>query len=480
MRIYNTLSGTKEVLERPKGALKLFVCGPTVNDDAHFGHARTYLSFDLFVRYLRSQGWNVDYLQNITDVDDKIIDRARSEHANPLTYATQVGKRFRGDMKKIGATSVDRFAPASNYIPAIIKQVQTLLHKGYAYKIEGSGYYFDISKFKDYGKLSHRTVLQAEDSTSRIDEDVKKKNRGDFALWKFPTNYVKENSVSKKVSRKPRVLGGEPLWETPLGLGRPGWHIEDTAITESFFGPQYDIHGGGIDIKFPHHEAEIAQQEAASGKVPFVRIWMHTGMVKIGGKKMSKSLGNFITVGDFLKDHSPDILRYIILAHHYRSPIDYTQSLAEQAKQNLEGIQTFFEKLIFISKKSKTASAPSVARLIKNAETKMEISLEDDFNTPMALAAFFEFMRAIEKIMWILSPSDAKKAAAFVQHTFKTFGFAFDTPKIPFKIRVLVRQRELSRVHKQFVQSDNLRKEIHRLGYILEDTSYGPFVRKAT
>ena len=461
MRLYNTLSGKKDEVERPKGALKLFVCGPTVYDDAHLGHARTYLSFDLFVRYLRSKNWDVEYIQNITDVDDKIIDRAAEKKEKPLSYAKKIEKRFREDMKTMGASSMVRFARASDFIPAMVKQVQTLLEKGYAYKIDGSGYYFDISKFKEYGKLSRRTVEQAEDGTSRIDESIGKRNRGDFALWKFPGGHA-----------------GEPLWKTPLGLGRPGWHIEDTAITETFFGPQYDIHGGGQDLMFPHHEAEIAQQEAASGKTPFVKIWMHAGFVKIEGKKMSKSLGNFLTIRDFLLSYSPNVLRYIVLAHHYRSPMDYTPAMAEEATQNIETIKTFVEKLTFVAKKSTTPSTSTVAELIQKTQVEIESVLDDDFNTPMALAAIFEFMGKIEKILWNLSPSDAKNVASFTRNTFKNLGFSFHDSKIPFKIRFLVKKRELSRAHKQFIQADELRKELNGLGYTLEDTPIGPFVRK--
>ena len=215
--------------------------------------------------------------------------------------------------------------------PEIIKQVQTLIDKGYAYKIDGDGYYFDVSKFKDYGKLAKRTLEQAQDGVSRIDESVGKKNKADFCLWKFSKT-------------------NEPSWDSSLGKGRPGWHIEDTAITEKYFGPQYDIHGGAVDLKFPHHEAEIAQQEAASGKKPLVNIWMHAGFLLVDGQKMSKSLNNFITIDSFLKEYSPQVLRYLILSHHYRSPIDYTKDLVQSSKSALSAIQNFVFKLSLVKK----------------------------------------------------------------------------------------------------------------------------------
>ncbi|MDP2641212.1 MAG: cysteine--tRNA ligase, partial [Candidatus Yanofskybacteria bacterium] len=289
MEIYNTLSGRKEVL-KPRGSVRgkkfeLFVCGITPYDLPHIGNARTYIFYDMMVRYLRSQGYEVSYLQNITDVDDKIILRAKELSMTPRQLARKFEREYMQSMKALGVKSVDSYQRATDNIPEIISQVERLLKKGYAYGAE-DGVYYDISKFKDYGKLSGRTVQQAEDATSRIDESVKKRNRGDFALWKF----------SKK---------GEPAWPSLWGKGRPGWHIEDTAITEKHFGPQYDMHGGARDLIFPHHEAEIAQMEAVSGKKPLARYWVHTGFLTVGGEKMSKSLGNFVTVRDFLANHSP-------------------------------------------------------------------------------------------------------------------------------------------------------------------------------
>ncbi|MGH7239994.1 MAG: class I tRNA ligase family protein, partial [Candidatus Saccharimonadales bacterium] len=240
--IYNTLTKTKEVIKPFKGkTVRLFVCGPTVYDFSHIGHARTYVIFDAFAKYLKQIGFSVHYLQNLTNIDDKIILRAKERGVSPLDLAAAFEKKHLEDMKRLGVTSVRKYARATDYIKQIISQIKRLEQKGYAYSLQ-DGMYFDIAKFKDYGKLSGRTALQAEDSVSRIDYSKDKRNRGDFCLWKFTENKDQE-----------------PWWPSPWGDGRPGWHIEDTAITEKFFGPQYEIHGGAVDLIFPHHEAEVAQ-----------------------------------------------------------------------------------------------------------------------------------------------------------------------------------------------------------------------------
>ena len=316
LKLYNTLTRKKESFTPKKGKkVNLFVCGPTIYDFSHIGHARTYIVFDAFVKYLKQKSFNVFYLQNITDIDDKIIIRAKEKKTTPRKLALLFEKEYLKDMKSLKVSSITKYARATSHVKEIISQVKRLLKKGFAYQIK-DGIYYDISNFKNYGKLSRRTVLQAEDAVSRIDETKDKRNKGDFCLWKF----------SKK---------GEPRWKSPFGLGRPGWHIEDTAITEKYFGLQYDIHGGARDLIFPHHEAEIAQMEAISGKSPMVNYWLHTGFLTVKGKKMAKSLGNFITIKDFLKDYSPRILRLFVIKSHYRSPIDYNEKLISQTKKEL-------------------------------------------------------------------------------------------------------------------------------------------------
>jgi cysteinyl-tRNA synthetase len=268
MKLYDTLSKRKKTFKPLNDKrVNLFVCGPTVYDYSHIGHARTYIAFDAFAKYLRFLSYNVRYIQNITDIDDKIIERADKLEQTPRQLAQNFETEYYRDMEKLGVDSVDKYARATDYIPQIINQTERLFTGGFAYEIKDDGVYFDISKFKNYGKLSGRTVESAEDATSRIDQSINKKNKGDFALWK----------LSKS---------DEPSWDSPWGKGRPGWHIEDTAITESEFGPQYDIHGGARDLIFPHHEAEITQIESVSKKSPLVNYWMHTGFLTINGQKM--------------------------------------------------------------------------------------------------------------------------------------------------------------------------------------------------
>lgn len=480
MRIYNSLSGKKELLKKPvRRPLKLFVCGPTVYDYSHIGHAKTYLTFDIFVRYLRARGFNVFYLQNITDVDDKIIARAREENKKAAEIARFFEEAYYADMKALGVESVSRHARASEFIPEIVKQVNTLVKKGYAYKIEGDGFYFDVSKFKSYGKLSKRTVLQAEDAVSRIDESVKKRNRADFALWKFVETRMKTDMNTNEHRYEMKYIDGEPAWATPLGWGRPGWHIEDTAITEKFFGPQYDLHGGAVDLKFPHHEAEIAQQEAASGKSPFVKIWMHTGFLLVNGEKMSKSFKNFITIRDFLKKYSAEVLRWLVLFHHYRAPLNFSWKLAEEARVTRERLNDFLSKLNFVARHGrKAASQVKINKFCKENCKAFERALADDFNTPAALASLFSLEAELHKNLWKLSAAEAKKAYKHFVELLEIFGIKVEVPSPELKILRLLKKRELYRKNKQFIRADALREEIKRLGYEVEDTPLGPFIRK--
>ncbi len=481
--IYNTLTEKKEFIKKPKGGyLKLFVCGPTVYDYSHLGHARTYLFFDNFVRYLRFLGYKVFYLQNITDIDDKIINRARQEKRNPFELARFFEKEYYRDLKKLKIESVTKFARATDYIKEIIKQVQTLIKKGYAYKIEDEGYYFDISKFKEYGKLAKRTVEQAEDALSRIDESIKKRNKGDFCLWKFVKVPEEEKLEIKKTQNyKLKIFNGEPAWATPLGWGRPGWHIEDTAITESFFGPQYDLHGGALDLKFPHHEAEIAQQEAASGKKPFVKIWIHTGFLTIKGQKMAKSLKNFITIKDFLKENRPQILRWLFLQAHYRSPFDYQEEILNQAKNSFQSLEDFINKLDLViekNKKIKNQEFKKLKKKIKIFHQNFHQALADDFNTPKALSFVFDFIKDYQPKIWSFSSKEAKLIKITLMNILEIFGLEIEKQKISQKIKKMAQKRELLRANKQFIQADELRNKIKRLGYEIEDTPLGPYLRK--
>lgn len=494
MYLYDTLSGTKKLLTKPRGGapLRLFVCGPTVYDSPHLGHARTYVAFDVIVRILRARGFGVVFLENVTNVDDKIIARARERKEDPFALAARYEREFTDAMRAFGVASVDAYARASDFIPAIVAQVAALVRKGYAYVIEGDGYYFDIAKFPEYGRLSRRTALQAEDSVSRIDESVAKRTKGDFCLWKFVQDTDAHARPPKLQRRRGSarngyvLVNGEPAWETPLGLGRPGWHIEDTAITETFFGPQYDIHGGGLDLKFPHHEAEIAQQEAASGKRPLVRFWMHAGTLLVNGRKMSKSLGNFVTTEEYLsgyglaRERAARVFRLLVLQYHYRSPMDFSDELVLGASRAYASLELFLGKLAFIARRA-PADAPGV--LAKGELDALEKGfwgrLEDDCNTPEALAGLFRAIGGMEPKVWRLGKVEAAELRARLGGMLEMLGLAFPAPaRVPAAVAALAKERELCRVRKQFVQADALRTRIQALGYEVDDTPLGPLVRE--
>lgn len=457
LHIYNTLSGGKEPFPKAAKRVKMFVCGPTVYGEPHIGNGRTFMNHDLIVRYLRSRGYKIFYLQNITDVDDKIILRAAEEGVSWKTIARRYEKVYKDNLKVLNITSINKHARATDHIGDIVRQVRTLARKGHAYLIPDDGWYFDLASFPEYGKLSRRTALQAEDAVTRIDASDRKRNRGDFCLWKLagPDDATK----------------GEPVWKTHLGAGRPGWHIEDTAISEHYFGPQYDIHGGGIDLKFPHHEAEIAQQESASGKKPFVRVWMHSGFLLVDGKKMSKSAGNFLTLSDLLARHSPDAFRMMVLSTHYRSPMDYTEAASQAAAKNLADLRAFLEKLRFVEK---NGHGQNIVPL-ETWKNKFHAAMEDDLNTPEAMAAVFGLMKEVNQGIWKISARDAREARRWLRSTLAMLGFKHIDITIPSKIHRISRRRELSRRNEQFMQSDALRKEAEALGYSIEDTPLGPF-----
>lgn len=465
MKIYNTLSEKKEDLARLISGKKInmFVCGPTVYDYAHIGHARTYLFFDLVKKYLRSLGYKVFYLQNITDIDDKIIARAAKEKTSAKNLARQFEKKYYRDMKALGINGVDQYARASQHIKEVKKQIEALAKKGFAYKTD-SGIYFQVKKFSDYGKLS-RQNLEALRPGWRIESDSQKKDPLDFALWKL--NRSKTTNPSESTN-KIKINNGGPAWPSPWGRGRPGWHIEDTAITEKYLGPQYDLHGGGVDLKFPHHESEIAQQEAASGKKPLAKIWMHTGFLLVNGEKMSKSLKNFITVRDFLKMFSPSVLRLIIFLHHYRSPLNYNEKMADMARKSLDSIAQFLAKLRHSAGKKKI--------VLEKYELAFSAALADDFNTPQALAVIFSLINELNKDLNQLNKKTAKLIEKWLLAKLKTFQIEVKIPKIPLKIRRFAQKRELFRDNQQFIRADALRKKIEALGYKIEDAPNGPFV----
>ncbi len=449
LTLFNTLTRKKEELKPTNGKkINLFVCGITPYDYAHIGHAKTYVQFDVIVKYLRYQGYDVTYLQNVTDLDDKIIQRAQEKKEEPIALARRFEDEYHKDMKALGVNSIDRYERATDHIKEIITQIEVLLEKGNAYVIENDGVYFDLSKFQEYGKLSGRTTIDAEDAVTRIDDSEKKKNKGDFCLWKVS---------------KPR----EPSWDDPwFHNGRPGWHIEDTAITEKVFGPQYDIHGGARDLIFPHHEAEIALMESASGKKPFVKYWLHTGFLNVTGQKMAKSLGNFITIREALKKYSPDVLRFFYVSAHYKSPIDFSESLLDQAKNGLDRLHDLVRKV-------KVSTEADDLECIKEAKKRFLEQMDDDFNMPKALAVLFDFVREVNK------KGGGKKTYELFMELDQFLGvLGVKEEALPAELQQLVDQRESARKEKNFSKADILRKEIESKGYILEDSKEGLKVKK--
>ncbi|MEK6922695.1 MAG: cysteine--tRNA ligase [Nanoarchaeota archaeon] len=448
LKVYNTLTRKKEEFKPIKGKkVNIFVCGPTVYSDSHIGHAKTYVQFDIIVKYLKFLGYNVFYLQNITNIDDKIIQRAKQEKKDPLKLAEEYEKEFYENMKALEVTSINKYARATDYIKQIQSQVKRLIEKGYAYKIS-DGYYFDLTKFKDYGKLAKRTVQEAEDAVSRIDENKEKRNKGDFCLWKF----------SKK---------DEPSWEFEEGSGRPGWHIEDTAITEKEFGPQYDIHGGAVDLIFPHHEAEIAQMESISGKTPLVKYWLHTAFLNIDKKKMSKSLKNYITIKDALKKYNGKTVRYFFASNHYRTPINFSYDALEQSKNSLQRINDFVYNL-------KDSKEKDDLNLIKKTKEKFINAMNNDFDTPKAFSIIFDFIRKVNKT------GGGKKTYEFILEIDKVFNIlTIEDVKIPKEVKQLLDERERARKNKDWKKADEIRNKIRNLGYLLEDSDSGKILKKA-
>ncbi|MDQ3739778.1 MAG: cysteine--tRNA ligase [Actinomycetota bacterium] len=444
--LYNTLTRTKEPLEPIEPPrVRLFVCGPTVYDLSHLGHAKTYTQFDLVARHLRHRGFDVLYVQNVTDIDDRIIDRANERGVDARELAKEFTRYYREDMEALGNTSVDELAPATDFMDQIVSQVKRLVDGGHAYELP-DGWYFDVESFPEYGKLARRTEVAHEDSVARVDENPLKKDPRDFALWK---------------KRKE----GEPYWTTELGEGRPGWHIEDTAITESLLGPQYEIHGGAVDLIFPHHEAEIAQMESISGRAPLARYWMHTGFLTLRKDKMSKSTGNFFTIRDVLGEVDARVLRFFFLSHHYRSRVDYDPDMLEDAAASLRRIENFWLRL-----PADDTAEPEGA--VAEARDAMLARLDDDFDAPGALAVLYEFIREQNR---------AERPAAGSRRLLEEFDavFAVLPPAAAEEehddewITGEVERRQRLRAERKFAEADEIRDRLREMNVVIEDTADG-------
>ena len=447
MKIFNSISSKKEdLVSIEKDRINLYVCGMTVYDDCHIGHARTFISFDLFVRFFSYLGYKVNYVRNITDIEDKIIDKAKLEKVSFSEISDRFIFSMHHDFSKLNLLS-PKFEPrASENIPEILEMIEELEAKEFAYSIDGGDVYFDINSYEDYGKLSKRKQKELE-SGSRVEIDENKKNPNDFVLWKRSEE--------------------EPLFDSKWGKGRPGWHIECSAMSKKFLGETFDIHGGGLDLKFPHHENEIAQSECCSGKT-LANHWMHVAPLNVNGKKMSKSLGNFVTIKDVLKEYHPEVLRMFFYLTHYRKPINFNENSINDAKNILdklyESIREFDESKLEVD---------------KSFSVKFNNSLKDDFNTPKAIKVLQEINQQINRQV-STDNSDLRKLKNSLRSFANSIGLLLNSAEDYFKysgdlelddkkIQEAIEKRNEARANKNFALADSIRKELSEKGIFLED-----------
>ena len=463
MLIYNTMTRKKEELKPiTDGTVKIYACGPTVYNLIHIGNARALCVFDTLRRYLEFRGYKVLYVQNFTDVDDKIIKKANELGKTASEVSENAIKEYFTDAKGLNVREADIHPKVTENMDIIIDIIQTLLDKGYAYEAEGD-VYFDTSKFPDYGKLSHMPLedLQA---GARIEVGEKKRAPMDFAVWK---------------AAKP----GEPYWDSPFGKGRPGWHIECSAMSRHYIGDTIDIHGGGSDLIFPHHENEIAQSECATGS-PLANIWMHNGMLNVDNKKMSKSTGNFFMVRDLSDKYGYEPIRFMLLSVHYRSQLNYTVEVIESCKAALRRLYTCRETIERGLPAAKEGAAGEKALAeAKKAREEFIRAMDDDFNTADGIAAVFELVRAINTAL--ADPETTKGDIKIYSDEFSALtnvlGLLYnnDEDNIPDEVTALAEQRAEARKAKNFALADELRDKITAMGYIVEETRQGTVIRKA-
>ncbi len=462
LKIYNTRTRSLEVFKPLNGnRVFMFVCGPTVYDYSHIGHARVFVFFDVVARWLRRLGYSLFYIVNITDVDDKIVSRAAEEGVHPLDLARKYEKYFLEDMASLNVVSPNLYARASDYLREIFEQVEKLVRGGHAY-VTPTGVYFDITTFSDYGKLSGRDPKEL--VVHRIEPDPTKRNPGDFALWRVRPNH-------------------EFGWESPWGYGRPGWHIEDTAITIRHFGPQYDIHGGAVELIFPHHEAEVAQAESFTGVKPFVNFWIHVGLLTVGGEKMSKSLGNYVTIREAVSRYGANTLRLYLLQTHYRSPIDFTWDALENAHKTFSKVEVAHSRLEQLEVREVSTISDEEVELRKKAvraREGFEEAMNNDLNTAEAIASYLDLISAINDYTNKRSDISADTHRLVVDalnYMNSVLGFVLRPGTVEGLtndlIKLLVDVRSELRRRKMWELSDKIREELRKLGVELQDTPSG-------
>jgi cysteinyl-tRNA synthetase len=446
VKVFSTLSGQKEEFVPQGDVVKMYVCGVTPYSDCHFGHAMSYIIFDMIHRYLEFRGYKVKHVQNFTDIDDKIIERANQAGVTARELADKQIAQYFIDMDALNIKRVDIYPKATEEIPKIIEVVQGLIDKGYAYQVEGD-VYFRVKNDLGYGKLSHQSV-DGLLSGARIEAGAGKEHPLDFTLWK---------------AAKP----GEPAWESPWGKGRPGWHIECSAMSLKYLGETLDIHGGGRDLIFPHHENEIAQSECFTGKTPFVKYWLHNGLVQLGEEKMSKSLGNLITVKEVLQRFSPDAVRLFVLSSHYRSPLTFSEEGLEAAEKGIERLRQ--------AAKAEVTGANTGQIDIESWRQKFVEAMDDDFNSAQAIAVLFDLAREINRAHsegFSLAPAQqmAVELAGVLGLTLEEKAVHLEAE--PF-IELLILLRSELRKAKQWQLADKVRASLVELGVALEDTPQG-------
>ncbi len=486
LKIYNTLTRKKEeFVPLGEGEVRMYVCGVTAYDLCHVGHARSAIVFDVIRRYLEFRGYRVRFVKNFTDVDDKIIKRANEEGVPAQELSERYIEAYREDMTSFGVRPADHEPKATEHIPEMISLIERLIAPGFAYVVDGD-VYFEVRRFPAYGRLSGKNLEELLVG-ARVEVDERKRDPRDFALWK---------------AAKP----GEPSWESPWGPGRPGWHIECSAMSMRYLGESFDIHGGGEDLIFPHHECEIAQSEAGTGK-PFVRVWIHNGFVNLGAEKMSKSLGNTLTIKNLLTRHDPEALRLYLLGTHYRNPVEFSEERVRdsaRAFERLRGLVGEAERLSIPGIGGWRPSPPEEGfpeawlaelpdgDLVRQAWPPVERftdAMDDDFNTAGALAALFDFGRELYRFRDTLGGND-QRAVAFANGVrllarlggalglFQRGGEAgAPPPGLAALVEPLVAHREEARKHRDWKRADELRERIRELGAIVEDTPSGPRVK---